>query len=211
MVPTTHSYTLVWQLAFLLCSKVTYLFTYRRSQALARYGYLTFSKKSLNTKSQPKVQVGVWRYWGADGTGEEEEWVHDSGADVCQGCLTEISHLALCYKTLLNPTINLGQFWFPGSAQLTAVQRCTWKKNPAEHNECRQSPGNSTRKCCHVQITNFQRENWLNFGNFRIKLKHYISARGHPLTNFKYMFQFRGALQYFKEDIAIKKWHRQLF
>lgn len=44
--------------------------------------------------------------------------------------------------------------------------------------------------------------------DLHIKLKHYLSARGHPLTNFKYMFQFRGALKYFKE-IAIKK--AQLF
>lgn len=44
--------------------------------------------------------------------------------------------------------------------------------------------------------------------DLHIKLKHYLSARGHPLTNLKYMFQFRGALRYFKE-IAIKK--AQLF
>lgn len=43
--------------------------------------------------------------------------------------------------------------------------------------------------------------------DFHVKLKQYCSARGCPLTNFKWMFQFRGALQYFKVETDIKKWH----
>jgi len=50
---------------------------------------------------------------------------------------------------------------------------------------------------------NFRKRIGSILADFHIKLKHYISARGHPLTNFKYMFQFRGALQYFKEETAV--------
>lgn len=39
--------------------------------------------------------------------------------------VSEISQVALCHSTSLNPLINLGQFWLPCSAQLIAAQKCT--------------------------------------------------------------------------------------
>lgn len=170
MVPTTHSYILVWRVASLLCLAVTYLFAHRRNHLCKEYRCWLESR-------------GIGELMGQERT-RNESMVLEL---MCARAVSQRFPTWLCAVRPPQPppTINFGQFWFPGSPQLTAVPRCTWKKNPAEHAECRQSPGNSTRKCGHVQITNFQKENWLNFARFSYKIKTLHFSQRSPTDKFQ--------------------------
>lgn len=102
---------------------------------------------SLNKKSQSKYRC--WQESGdtAELMGQERRRNKGMILELTQvRAVSEISQLVLCHRTPHNPLINLGQFWLPCSAQLIAAQKCTWKKNPAEHTECRQSPGYPTKE-----------------------------------------------------------------
>lgn len=127
-----------------------------------------------------------------------------------QDCLTVISHLALCRKTPLNLPPQLT--WDNSGSQ--ALHSLLQSQDVLERKillSTQSLQGIPQRNVAMFRSQISKKRIGSILPDFHIKLKHYISARGHPLKNVKYMFQFRDALQYLQEETAIKKWHKQLF
>lgn len=152
-----------------------------------------------------RAPAGVCRSWAADKRKNEEE----------QGLILELPHARsvprrfsslLCGITASSPLTELGgpapslRLWLPGSAQLAGVQRGTWKANPAEHADCRQSPRNSTEKRWHVQSKKFQKENWLSFGRSSYKIKTLPLCQRSPADKFQVHVPVQRCTTIFQRD-----------
>lgn len=152
-----------------------------------------------------RAPAGVCRSWAADKRKNEEE----------QGLILELPRARsvprrfsslLCGITASSPLTELGgpapslRLWLPGSAQLAGVQRGTWKANPAEHADCRQSPRNSTEKRWHVQSKKFQKENWLSFGRSSYKIKTLPLCQRSPADKFQVHVPVQRCTTIFQRD-----------
>lgn len=152
-----------------------------------------------------RAPAGVCRSWAADERKKEEEQGLILELPCARSVPRRFSSL-LCGITTSPPLTELGgptpslQLWLPGSAQLAEVHGGTWKANPAEHADCRQSPRNSAEKRWHVQSKNFQKENWLSFGRSSYKIKTLPLCQRSPADKFKVHVPVQRCATIFQRD-----------